>query len=94
MLELGLKPEPLRVIFTRGKDFHQVVTLEGTDFDGVPPVLVFGALGFKAVLTNQGQVADFLILATDITTLAAADDRTVVLEHLGNTIARGRYEVI
>lgn len=94
MVQVGSKPEPLRVLLTRGSDFHDVITAAAADFDGAAPQLVFGDLAFESVLLEAGTKADFTILAADVETLAVRQDRTVTLEHLGRVIAKGRFEVL
>lgn len=94
--ELGRRPETLRVFLVQGDDHRSELELLDADaaYGGVPPVLVFATGSFPAELIEDGDVASFTIPAAAVAALAALEDRSVVLKHLGITLARGRFDVV
>lgn len=98
MLQLGQKPEPLRLLVTRGTNFAAEIELLDADDDwaGQAPELHFdGATPWVAVLEGA-KLASFYVTAAvvdeTLSVLAGRDE--VSLKYGDAVLAKGRLEVL
>lgn len=98
MIQLGLRPEPLRVILVNGSTFRTQFTLEDPleSFDDIAPILRFeDGTEWEASLSEDDTVASWDKTVLQVETLVASLGlgRQVTLLYNETFWAQGRVEI-
>lgn len=93
MLEMGRKPDSLRVLLVAGDPFRcEVRITDSGTWGGIAPLLEFATETWQADLTSE-QVALFDIDDAAVGVVSALADKSVHLTHNDLTLAAGKFEV-